>query len=141
VAQTRDPTERLRRAVSLLCAVTERVAPLYEIARSGAIDVEVRALLDRHEEQRRRTHRELVSLIADALQDGIDLDEATDGLYALLSHEVYWLLVQRCGWTSRRWRRLMQQQAADQLLRAAPPDRDETRSIRLGIRRPRSVRR
>jgi AcrR family transcriptional regulator len=121
IAKAADPADRLRRAVDLLCAVTERVAPLYEIARSGAIDPQVKALLDRHEQDRRRTHRALVELIGDNLPDNLDLDEATDRLYALASHDLYWLLVHRCGWTSHRWRRFTHHEAAHQLLRPPAP--------------------
>ena len=116
IAAATDPAERLRRAVALLCDVTERVAPLYELARGGATDPEVRALLDRHEEQRRQTHRVLVGLMAGELRSGLDVDEAADRLYALVSHDTYWLLVERCGWTKRRWRRVTQEEAHRQLL-------------------------
>jgi AcrR family transcriptional regulator len=116
IAGTADPGQRLRRAVAVLCDVTERVAPLYEIARGGAIDDEVRALLDRHEEQRWETHRALVALLADDLAPGLDADEAADRLYALASHDVYWLLTRRRGWSGARWRRYLQREAARQLL-------------------------
>ena len=116
VATATDPAEQLRRAVALLCEVTARVAPLYELARGGATDHDVRALLDRHEEQRRQTHRTLVGYFANHLRNGMDLDEAGDRLYALVSHETYWLLVKRCSWTQRRWRQLIQDEAHRQLL-------------------------
>jgi AcrR family transcriptional regulator len=118
LATIAQPAARLRRAVALLCEVTERVAPLYEIARGGSIDPEVRALLDRHEGQRHQTHRALVGLVAEDLQPGLDVAEAADRLYALVSHDMYWLLVERCGWTRQRWRRLAEEEAARQLLRA-----------------------
>ncbi|MDP9101085.1 MAG: TetR/AcrR family transcriptional regulator [Actinomycetota bacterium] len=118
VAALTDPAQRLRSAVSLLCDVTERVAPVYELARGGSSDPEVRALLDRHEQQRRQTHRVLVGLLADNLRTGLGLEEASDRLYALVSHEMYWLLVERCGWTKARWRRLAQEEAHRQLLPA-----------------------
>lgn len=116
VAAADDPAERLRRVVTLLCDVTERVAPLYELARSGATDPDIRELLDRHEEQRRQTHRVLVGLLADGLRSGLDVHEASDRLFALVSHDVYWLLVERCGWTKRRWRQLAQEESRRQLL-------------------------
>jgi AcrR family transcriptional regulator len=118
LATIADPGIRLNRAVALLCEVTERVAPLYEIVRGGSIDPEVRMLLDRHEEQRRQTHRALIALVADDLHSGLDLEEAADRLYALVSHDMYWLLVERCSWPRQRWRRLAQQEAARQLLPA-----------------------
>jgi AcrR family transcriptional regulator len=111
-----DPVQRLQRAVTVLCDVTHRVAPLYEIARSGATDDEVRALLDRHEQQRWETHRSLVSLVGDDLRPELDLAQAADRLYALVSHDVYWLLVQRRGWTRRAWTRYTQQEAVRQVM-------------------------
>lgn len=116
IAALADPRRRLERTVAVLCDVTQRVAPLYEIARGGATDDEVRTLLDRHERDRWATHRALVAALGDDLQSGLDVDEATDRLYALLSHDVFWLLVTRRGWTRQRWRRYVQQEAARQLL-------------------------
>jgi AcrR family transcriptional regulator len=118
LATIADPGSRLHRVVALLCDVTERVAPLYEIARGGSIDSEVKTLLDRQEGQRRTTHRALTAFVADDLQSGLAAEEAADRLYALISHDMYWLLVERCGWSRQRWRRLAQQEAARQLLPA-----------------------
>jgi AcrR family transcriptional regulator len=118
LATIADPGSRLHRAVALLCDVTERVAPLYEIARGGSIDPEVKTLLDHQEGQRRHTHRALIAFVADDLQSGLAAEEAADRLYALISHDMYWLLVERCGWSRQRWRRLAQQEAARQLLPA-----------------------
>jgi AcrR family transcriptional regulator len=116
IAAITDPARRLRRVVAVLCDVTERVAPLYEIARGGAIDDEVRALLDRHEEQRWETHRALVGLVDHDLAAGLEVAEAADRLYALVSHDVHWLLTRRRGWSGARWRRYAQREAARQLL-------------------------
>jgi AcrR family transcriptional regulator len=131
-----DPVQRLQRTVAVMCQVTERVAPLYEIARSGATDDEVRALLDRHEEQRWETHRALVALLADDLRPGLGVDEAADRLYALVSHEIFWLLVRRRGWTSTRWRRYAQEEAVAQLL---PSPGTCTSTPAPGSDRPRRV--
>jgi AcrR family transcriptional regulator len=120
IAALADPVRRLRRAVAVLCDVTDRVASLYEIARGGATDDEVRALLDRHEQQRWETHRALVALVADDLRPGLDADEAADRLYALVSHDVYWLLVERRGWSRQRWRRYAEREAVRQLLPEQP---------------------
>jgi len=115
IATDADPVRRLQRVVTIAVDVTERLAPLYEIVRGGAADADVRELLDRHEEQRRRSLRALVELVADDLRD-LDVDEAADRLYALLSHEVYWLLVQRRGWSAGRWRNHVATEARRQLL-------------------------
>jgi AcrR family transcriptional regulator len=126
IAQIPDRRRRLQRVVAVSCDITQRLAPLYEIVRSGAADDAVRDLLDRHEEQRWLSHRALATLLegepsahVDTDLDeglGVDLDAAADCLYALLSHEMYWLLVQRRGWSVARWRQFVFDQAACQLL-------------------------
>lgn len=119
IGRTADPMWRLRQVVDVACDVTERLAPLYEIVRSGATDAEVRDLLDRHEEQRWRTLRELAGLMQPDLRADLTVEEAADRLYAQLGHDVYWLLVQRRSWTPTRWREYVRDQAACQLLAAA----------------------
>lgn len=116
IAQIPDRRARLQRIVTVSCDITQRLAPLYEIVRSGAADDAVRELLDRHEEQRWLSHRGLAALLEGEPSAHADLDEAADCLYALLSHEVYWLLVQRRGWSVKRWRQFVFDQAASQLL-------------------------
>lgn len=116
IARVADPRRRLERLVGVACDVTSRLAPLYEIVRSGAADDEVRDLLDRHEDQRWRTLRALVALLESELRDGLAPEEATDRLYALASHEVFWLLVRRRGWSGARWRAHVGDEAARQIL-------------------------
>lgn len=121
IRRTTDPLGRLQRVVALACDVTQRLAPVYEIVRSGAADAEIRDLLDRHEQQRWQTLRSLAGLLESDLPAEVDVDEATDRLYALLSHEVLWLLVQRRGWSASRWRTYITEQAARQLLSTGSP--------------------
>jgi AcrR family transcriptional regulator len=116
IARVPDPCRRLQRIVALSCDITQRLAPLYEIVRSGAADQEVRYVLDRHEELRWRTHRAFAGLLDGELRVDLDLDEAADRLYALLSHEVHWLLVQRRRWRATRWREYVATEAVRQLL-------------------------
>ncbi len=111
----RTPERRLKHLVNVALEITERLAPVYEIVRGGAADAEIRELLDRHEEQRWRSLRTMLGELANDLADGVDLDEGTDRLYALLSHETYWLLVHRRRWTNTRWRRYANIEAANQL--------------------------
>lgn len=118
IARTADPLSRLRRVVDVACDVTQRLAPLYEIVRAGAADDEVRALLDRHEDQRWRTLRALAGMLEPDLVAGVTAEDAADRLYALLSHEVLWLLVHRRGWSAARWRAYVTDDAARQLLPA-----------------------
>jgi AcrR family transcriptional regulator len=116
IAQLPDPVRRLHRIVTVSCDITQRLAPLYELVRSGAADGEVRDLLDGHEEQRWQTLRALVAMLNGELAAGLDLDDAADRLYALLSHEMYWLLVHRRRWSATRWRQHVTGQATHQLL-------------------------
>lgn len=95
-----------------------RLAPLYEIVRSGAADADIRDLLDQHEERRWQTLRTFVTIIGDEAASHLADNEAADYLYALLSHEVYWLLVQRRGWSPDRWRRHVTAEAEAQLVPA-----------------------
>jgi AcrR family transcriptional regulator len=110
------PARRLEQLVKVAADITERLAPLYEIVRGGASDAEVRELLDRHEAQRWQSLRAMSEQLDGELADGLELDEAADRLYALLSHETYWLLVRRRGWTASRWHRYLNAEAAKQLL-------------------------
>ncbi|MGH3492942.1 MAG: TetR/AcrR family transcriptional regulator [Sciscionella sp.] len=123
IAQIGDPLRRLQRIVNVTCDITQRLAPLYEIVRSGAADDDVRELLDRHEEQRWQTLRALVGLLDGSLGHDLELDEAADVLYALLSHDVYWLLVHRRQWSVTHWRRHVSDQAQRQLLPTPSPSR------------------
>jgi AcrR family transcriptional regulator len=116
IAGINDPSRRLERIVTLACNVTEQLAPLYELVRAGGVEHEVAELLDRHEDQRWRTLRTLVELIEADLTDGVDGDHAADHLYAILSHDVYWLLVRRRAWTSTQWRRWAAGNSAARLL-------------------------
>ncbi len=118
IREIRDPARRLERVVEVCCRVTERLASVYEIVRSGAADPEIRELLDRHEQQRWQTQSALVGMLDGALAPDIDPGASADWMYALLSHEVYWLLVRRRGWSPGQWRAHVADQAARQLLTA-----------------------
>ncbi|MGH3496981.1 MAG: TetR/AcrR family transcriptional regulator [Nocardioidaceae bacterium] len=119
IAQIGDPVRRLQRIATVSCDITQRLAPLYEIVRSGAADDDVRELLDRHEQQRWQSLYALVGMLDGNLGPGLDLNEATDRLYALLSHDVHWLLVHRRGWSNAHWRQHLADQAERQLLPTA----------------------
>ncbi|MGH8888635.1 MAG: TetR/AcrR family transcriptional regulator [Acidothermaceae bacterium] len=118
IAQLSDPLQRLRRIVSVTCDITARLAPLYEIVRSGAADGEVRDVLDRHEEQRWQTMRAFAAMLDGELAPGLLLDDAAERLYVLLSHEVHWLLVHTRRRSPTQWRQYVAAEAARQLLPA-----------------------
>jgi len=121
IKQIADPHKRLEHIVAATCDITQRVAPLYELVRSSAADSEVGDVLDRHEDQRWQTMRAFADMLDGELVSDMGVDEAAERLYALLSHEVHWLLVHRRGWSRARWRRYVVNEAARQLL----PPRDE----------------
>lgn len=116
ILRVKDPLRRLGQVVDVAADVTARLAPLYELVRSGAVDEEVRVVLDRHEDRRYRTLRALAGMVEDGLKPGVSVDRATDRLYALLSHEVFWLLVHRRGWSDTEWRRYVKTELVDQLM-------------------------
>jgi AcrR family transcriptional regulator len=126
LARIADPYRRLARIVALTCEITERVAPVYELVRSGAADQEVRDLLDRAEEQRWRSIRGFLDFLDADLAPGLSADAAADRLYALLSHDLLWLLVRRRGWTAAQWRRYVAEQAPYQLFALSTTDEAPT---------------
>jgi hypothetical protein len=107
---------QLEEIVSVAADITERIAPLYELVRGGATDDEIRGLLDRHESQRWHSVRTMLAGIESHL--AVHVDDAADRLYALLSHDAYWLLVHRRRWARDRWRRYVTTEAIAQLLRS-----------------------
>lgn len=114
--RVRDPRQRLRQVVGAATEVTERLAPLYEIVRGGVTDAEIGQLLDRHEAQRWQSLHHMTATLEGDLAAGLTVEDATDRLYSLLSHEVFWLLVNRRGWSVSRWRRYVTAEAERQLL-------------------------
>ena len=116
LARVAVPRQRLQRIVRVATEITERLAPLYEIVRGRATDAEISELLDRHEAQRWQSLNHMTAMLDGDLTDGVTVDEATDVLYSLLSHEVFWLLVHRRGWSTTRWRQHVTDAAERHLL-------------------------
>jgi AcrR family transcriptional regulator len=97
------------RAVTLLCEgigqSLQRVAPLYATMRAATGDADVAALLERGQQRRYLTERQLVALLAQKPGFNLQLDElrAADIIYGLLSEELYLLLCGKRGWTAEAW--------------------------------------
>ena len=86
-------------------AISERVAPVYEKIQTAAADTEVADLLAKVRMQRLHTVRELTAILATKAGFAPDTtDRAADILYALVSVEVYHLLVVERGWTPNDWK-------------------------------------
>lgn len=121
-----DPDARRRLAgfVGITAQVNARTAPIYGILVSAAgSDPEAAALLDEQTRQR----QEGQGLIARSLARAGDLRpplrerDAADLIHALMSPEVYRLLVVDRGWPPERYERWLTGTLVDQLLPPAGP--------------------
>ncbi len=97
-------------AVALLCReltqVLRRVAPLHAAIRAATGDADVATLLERDQQRRYVTERQLVSILAEKSGFNRQLGEvrAADIVYGLLSEAVYLLFCGDRGWTVEEWR-------------------------------------
>ena len=99
-----------------------RVAPVYRILTSAsAVDPDAAALLDELTRQRQQGQRAIARSLARSgtLAPGVSEREAGDVIHALLSPELYRLLVVDRGWSGERYARWLTALLADQLLGSA----------------------
>lgn len=88
--------------------IFERIAPIMGVVRDAAVvDAEMAEQWATNEDQRLTAFRELAALLDDRgdLRADLDVDQATDLVFALNSVEVYLLLTRGRGWTTERWER------------------------------------
>ena len=114
-----DPRSQLAGFVKIASAVNARVAPLYRILVSAAgSDPEAGALLDELTRQRQSGQRLIARSLsrAGALRPGHRERDAADIIHALMSPEVYRLLVLDRSWGPERYERWLTQTLSDQLL-------------------------
>jgi AcrR family transcriptional regulator len=103
-----DPHRRVQILASNGRAILERRAAVDEIVRGAAsTDPEMAALRDLGKAQRHAGQRELLRVIVgrDGLRPGLDLEVASDILYAIGSPETYQLLVVERGWSGSQFER------------------------------------
>ncbi|MGW0478371.1 TetR/AcrR family transcriptional regulator [Nonomuraea sp. NPDC003214] len=89
-------------------AILERVAPIGKVlAGAVASDPEVAALWPGEANPRHAVHRKAAEALTGkpGARADVPADEAADVLYALLSPELYLLLVRERGWPRERWER------------------------------------
>jgi AcrR family transcriptional regulator len=89
-------------------AIFERIAPIMGVVRDAAVvDAEMAEQWTTNESQRLTAFRELATLLDDRgdLRADLDVEQATDLVFALNSVEVYLLLTRGRGWTTQRWER------------------------------------
>lgn len=119
----RDPREQLAGFVAIVAQVNARIAPLYRALVSAAgADAEAAALLDALTSQRQQGQRLITRSLAraGALRPDLRERDAADIIHALLSPELFRLLVIERGWKTDRYQPWLAKTLIDQLL---PPTR------------------
>lgn len=114
-----DPKAKLAGFVAVTVQVNARVAPLYRILVSAAgSDPDAAALLDQLTQQRQAGQRLIAHSLADAgvLRPELRERDAADVIHALLSPELYQLLVVDRRWKPERYSRWLVGLLEDQLL-------------------------
>ena len=124
VVAAADPEDQLAGFVAITAQVNSRIAPIYRILVSAAgSDPDAAALLDELTSQRQAGQRVIARSLARAgtLRSDLRERDAADVIHALMSPEVYRLLVVDRRWTPARYERWLTQTLVDQLL--SPTDR------------------
>ncbi len=119
----RPAAEQLAGFVAVAAEVNGRVAPIYRILTSAAAaDPDAAALVDQLTRQRQEGQRLIARAFAagGALRPGLRERDAADIVHALLSPELYRLLVVDRGWAAKRYQRWLIETLAAQLLPADP---------------------
>jgi len=100
-----NPTRAVHRLVDGSVAIVARTSRIYDVLRQAAADPEVNALLEDIKRRRRHDQRQLVEILSQSghLATEVDVDTATDIVYALLNEEVFQLLTRDCGWPLDRF--------------------------------------
>lgn len=122
-----DPRRQLRGFAGLAKEVMSRLAPVQQILLSAAgSDPEAATLLAEHNRQRQEGQGRIAHALArsGALRPPLDERAAADVIHALMSPEVYRLLVTDRQWTPERYQEWLAATLIQQLL---PPRRSSTR--------------
>lgn len=116
--------ELLRHTVHGARGILERVAPLAEVMRTAAtIEPEISRLWNSDADPRFTVYATAArALVAkpDA-RAGLSAEQATDEMFALLSPELYLLLVRDRGWSPERWEEWARELLRTQLLADRAP--------------------
>ena len=114
-----DPKKQLVGFVGVAAQVNSRTAPIYRILVSAASsDPDASALLDELTSQRQQGQGRIARSLAraGALRPKLRARDAADIIHALMSPEVYKLLVLDRGWPPERYERWLTEILVDQLL-------------------------
>jgi hypothetical protein len=115
----RDPRQQLAGFAAITCGIMSRTEPIYRILVSAAgSDPDAAALLAAQTRHRHRGQGQIASVLAraGALRPTLREREAADIIHALMSPEVYRLLVGDRGWQPERYERWLTGILVDQLL-------------------------
>jgi AcrR family transcriptional regulator len=118
-----DPKNQLAGLVGITVQVNARTAPIYRILVSAAgSDLDAAALLDELARQRQEGQGLIARSLAraSALRPKLRERDAGDIIHALMSPELYRLLVLDRGWPAERYARWLTGILIDQLLAASP---------------------
>ena len=119
LADDADPVAQLAGFAAICRAVNERTAPLYRVLVGAAnSDPEAAALLAERTRQRSAGQDRIAGSLARAghLRPGLRERDAADIIHALMSPEMYQLLVADRGWQAQRYERWLAQILIGQLL-------------------------
>ncbi len=119
-----DPRQQLAGFTRICVAINSRTGDLYRILVSAAgSDADAAALLAEYTLRRDAGQGQIVRLLARAglLRPGLSERDAADIVHALMSPEVYRLLVTDRGWKPRRYEQWLTAALNAQLLPASPP--------------------
>lgn len=114
-----DPREQLRGFVAIAADVNSRVAPIYRVLVSAAgSDNEAAAVLTELTRQRQEGQRVIARSLsrAGALRAGLRERDAADIVHALVSPELYGLLVVDRQWNVARYEQWLTETLTQQLL-------------------------
>lgn len=118
-----EPREQLAGFVAVVVQVNARIAPLYRVLVSAAdTDAGAAELLDGLTSQRQQGQRLIAQSLAraGALRPDVRERHAADIIHALLSPDLYRLLVIERGWRTERYQPWLTETLVDQLLPSAP---------------------
>ncbi len=114
-----DPRDQLAGFVGVAAQINSRTAPIYRILVSAAAsDADAATLLEELTRQRQEGQARIARSLAraKALRPGLRERDAADIIHALLSPELYRLLVVDRGWPPERYERWLSETLVDQLL-------------------------
>jgi TetR/AcrR family transcriptional regulator, regulator of autoinduction and epiphytic fitness len=120
IAADPDPRRQLAGFAGISCGIMSRTEPLYRILVSAAgSDPEAAGLLADRTRQRQEGQGQIAGLLAKAgaLRPGLSESQAADIIHALMSPEVYRLLVSDRSWSPDRYRQWLTETLTEQLVR------------------------